>query len=158
MSAIRTRRRRGLSLVEACVSLAIGSLLMVAVGAAYSASVNSVEQNDRFFRATQAARVSMNQILTQLRTCQAVTVAASELDMTTATGASISFIWNSWSSTLTITQQLSPAQTNTMANNVTACAFTTDTQSVSVMMTVQVGNNSVMLSGAATPRRMVQYH
>jgi hypothetical protein len=140
------------------MSLAIGSLLLVAVGGAYSASVNSVEQNDRFFRATQAARVSMNQILTQLRQCQAVTVAASELDMTTAAGASISYIWNSATNTLTITQQLSPPQTNTMANNVTACAFATDTQSVTMMMTVQVGNNSVMLSGAATPRRMVQYH
>jgi hypothetical protein len=133
-------------------------MLLVAVGGAYSASVTSVEQNDRFFRATQAARVSMNQMLTQLRTCQAVTVAASELDMTTATGASISYIWTNTTNTLSITQQLTPPQTNTIANNVTACAFATDTQSVSIMMTVQVGNNSVMLSGAATPRRMVQYN
>ena len=145
-------------MVETCLSLAIGALLLVAVGAAYSASVNSIENNDRFFRSTQGARVSLNQILTQLRQCQAVTVASNELDMTTAGGQSVSYIWDTTSNTLSITQQLSPPQTNTMAVNVTACAFSTDTQSVTMMMTVQVGSNSVTFSGAATPRRMVQYH
>jgi Tfp pilus assembly protein PilW len=64
----RSRRPRlGLSLVEVMISLAITSFLLVAVAAAYNASASAVEMNDRFFRATQAGRVTMNQLLTEIR-------------------------------------------------------------------------------------------
>src|SRR3954470_5728397 len=59
--------RRGLSIVEVMISLTITSFLLVAVAAAYNASASAVEMNDRFFRATQAGRVTMNQLLTEIR-------------------------------------------------------------------------------------------
>ena len=59
--------RRGLSIVEVMISLTISSFLLVAVAAAYNASASAVEMNDRFFRATQAGRVTMNQLLTEIR-------------------------------------------------------------------------------------------
>jgi hypothetical protein len=40
-------------------------MLLTAVAAAFSASSEAIEQSDTFFRASQAARVSMNQILTE---------------------------------------------------------------------------------------------
>src|SRR5438046_9081461 len=58
---------RGLSIIEMMISLTISSFLLVAVAAAYNASANAVEMNDRFFRATQAGRVTMNQVLTEIR-------------------------------------------------------------------------------------------
>jgi len=61
------RPRRGLSIVEVMISLTITSFLLVAVAAAYNASASAVEMNDRFFRATQAGRVTMNQLLTEIR-------------------------------------------------------------------------------------------
>ena len=70
----RPTRRWGLSLPEVMISLAISTSLLVAVGGAFNASAAAVEQNDRFFRASQAARVTMNQMLTEIRRCDAVEV------------------------------------------------------------------------------------
>ncbi|HEY2589225.1 MAG TPA: hypothetical protein VGI81_26005 [Tepidisphaeraceae bacterium] len=60
-------RPRALSLPEAMISLAITSLLLVAVATAFSASSSAIEANDRFFRSAQAGRVAMNQILLDIR-------------------------------------------------------------------------------------------
>ncbi len=59
------KSRKGLSLAEVMISLAISAMLLTAVAAAFTASSEAIEQNDQFFRASQAARVSMNQILTE---------------------------------------------------------------------------------------------
>src|ERR1041384_6192160 len=76
--------RRGLSIVEVLISLAITSVLLTAVSAAFTASSEAVENNDEFFRATQAARVSMTQILTEVRRAKSVNVSSStKLDMIT---------------------------------------------------------------------------
>src|SRR2546421_10256836 len=74
LNASAQRRNRGLSLPEVLVSLTISALLLVAVAAAFSASAAAISVNDRFFRATQAARVSMEQILTLVRRCQSCQV------------------------------------------------------------------------------------
>ena len=63
---------RGLSIVEVMISLTISAFLLVAVAAAYNASANAVEMNDRFFRATQAGRVTLNQLLTEIRRADSV--------------------------------------------------------------------------------------
>jgi Tfp pilus assembly protein PilW len=61
------RWRRGLSLPEAMISLAITSMLLVAVATAFSASCTVVEANDKFFRSSQAGRVALNQLLLDIR-------------------------------------------------------------------------------------------
>ena len=66
--------RRGLSIAEVMISLTISTFLLVAVAAAYNASADAVEMNDRFFRATQAGRVTMNQLLTEIRRADYVNV------------------------------------------------------------------------------------
>jgi type II secretory pathway pseudopilin PulG len=66
---------RGLSIAEVLLSLAIVSMLLVGVAAAYTAASNAVDGNDRFFRATQAARVSMTQLLTEIRRADKVDTA-----------------------------------------------------------------------------------
>jgi Tfp pilus assembly protein PilW len=67
-----SRASHGLSIVEVLISLAISALLLTGVAAAYNASASAVESNDRFFRATQAARVTMNQLLTEIRRAESV--------------------------------------------------------------------------------------
>jgi type II secretory pathway pseudopilin PulG len=59
--------RTGLSLVEVMISLAITSMLLTAIAAAFHSSTQVITQNDEFFRATQAARVALNQMLTEIR-------------------------------------------------------------------------------------------
>jgi Tfp pilus assembly protein PilW len=59
--------RRGLGMVEAMISLSITAALLTAVSAAFKASAQAIQANDEFFRSTQAARVSLNRILGQIR-------------------------------------------------------------------------------------------
>jgi type II secretory pathway pseudopilin PulG len=61
------RVRRGLSIAEVMISLAITSMLLTAIAAAFHSSSQIITENDEFFRATQAARVCLNQILTEVR-------------------------------------------------------------------------------------------
>jgi type II secretory pathway pseudopilin PulG len=67
-------RRRALSLVELMISLAITASLLTAVAAAFSAAASATEANDRHFRATQAGRVALHQLLSEIRQCDTVTV------------------------------------------------------------------------------------
>ena len=78
------RRNRGLSLIEALISLAIAAMLLTAVAAAYAAASDAIKANDQFFRASQAARVTVNQITKEVRTCQSGVVDATSLELTTA--------------------------------------------------------------------------
>jgi prepilin-type N-terminal cleavage/methylation domain-containing protein len=71
-AALARPRRRGLSLVEVMISLAITSMLLTAIAAAFHSSTQVITENDEFFRATQAARVSLNQMLTEVRRADAV--------------------------------------------------------------------------------------
>jgi type II secretory pathway pseudopilin PulG len=153
------RVRAGLSLFEALISLVISSVLLVAVASAYVASANAVELNDRFYRATQAARVSISQIMTEVRRCESVTVGATSLAMTTYSGESREYDYSAASSALTITRYIAtPATVNTLAPNVKSCSFTTDGETVTMIITVTIGTDSLTLSGCATPRRAVTYH
>jgi prepilin-type N-terminal cleavage/methylation domain-containing protein len=68
--------RRGLSLVEVMISLAITSMLLTAIAAAFHSSTQVITENDQFFRATQAARVALNQILSEVRRADAIPAVA----------------------------------------------------------------------------------
>src|SRR5438067_5158959 len=72
--AIGGRRARGMSLPEVLISLTITAMLLSAVAAAYAASSAAISVNDRFYRASQAARVSMAQILNMVRRCDSCQV------------------------------------------------------------------------------------
>ncbi|HLL89992.1 MAG TPA: type II secretion system protein, partial [Tepidisphaeraceae bacterium] len=65
--AVRRPARAGMSLVEVLVSLAITAALLTAVASAFSASTTIISTNDEYYRATQAARVAMNLIMSDCR-------------------------------------------------------------------------------------------
>ena len=177
---------RGLSLAEVMISLAITSMLLVAVAAAFTSSASAIENNDAFFRCSQAGRVTLNQILAEIRNCDS-------LDMSTANTINIirqasvdpnqqyarqpnevsrAFTYDSANQriTLTITQTtglpvLGPFE---LAGHVTACSFGPPQMGldynnaeipvrVPIMVTVSTGGNSVALDGAAAPRRAMKY-
>src|SRR3954454_7713215 len=66
------RSRRGLTLMEAMVSISITTMLLAGIAASFVSSANAVSANDQFSRATQAARVTMNQVLVECRRADAV--------------------------------------------------------------------------------------
>jgi len=171
-SQISNRRfqRPGLSLVEVMISLAIAALLLTGVAAAYSASASAIDMNDRFFRASQAARVSMHQLLTEIRRCQAVQVSsATQVDVITATDQDRSYRFDSTTGKLKlITNESTTDPDYTLASNVTSATFVADSEPdpntginrvvrVTITVTVKIGDNEVRLSGSAAPRRNLVY-
>jgi hypothetical protein len=155
----RIRNRRGLSLVEALISLAIAATLLTAVAAACSAASDAIKMNDQFFRASQAARVSVNQIISQVRTCQSGVVSSTSLELTAANGQRCTYALDTDSRKLTLTlEDLVPPVTHTMASNVGTLQFLTDGKTIAMTITVEVGHNQVTLNGSAIPRRTVTYH
>ena len=72
VSRVRRPRHHGLSLIEVLMALALTAMLLTAAGIAFQVSADSVQANDEFFRATQAARVALNQMLTEVRRADAV--------------------------------------------------------------------------------------
>ncbi len=151
--------RRGLSLIEVMISLAIMAVLLTAVASSFMASTAVIDLNDTFFRASQAARVSMNQIMSTLRQCKTVQVDSHSLDVTTATDQR-SYDYDSTNQILTLTMSdgMGGTLTQPLAHNVTNVTFSTDTKTVSMLITVAVGNNTITLSGSAMPRRSIAYN
>lgn len=165
---IRARRRRGLSIVEVLISLSITAMLLTAVTAAFSASASIVENNDEFFRASQAARVSMTQILTEIRRSHAVSVTGSQIDMIASDGTDRSYAYDNTAQRLKlVTNDVTTDPDYTLASNVTSAAFAADTKTdqggishvvrVSVTLVIHVGGNEIRLSGSAAPRRVQSY-
>jgi prepilin-type N-terminal cleavage/methylation domain-containing protein len=151
--------RAGLSLVEVLIALAITAMLLTAVAAAYSASAKAIEVNDQFFRASQAARVSVNRITSELRRCQSgATIGTSALEITTTTGEKRTYAHDAANKRLTLTLGVAPYQTTVqVASNVESATFFTDGDSVGLNVVVSVGSNKIVLSGSAIPRRQIQY-
>lgn len=177
---------RGLSLPEIMISLLITSILLVAVAAAFTSSASAIENNDQFFRCTQAARVTLGQILAEIRNCDS-------LDMSTpntiriirqaqtsdtyqqyarpANEQSRAFAYDSANQRITLQftyldGTLSPVYE--LAAGVTACSFGPPQMGldynnaqipvrVPIMVTVTAGNNRIVLDGAAAPRRAMKY-
>src|SRR5690349_7693685 len=156
----RRARYRGLSLVETLISLAITATLLTAVGAAYTGSVRAVQINDQFFRATQTARVSMNQLLSELRQSAVVELKdAVTLNVVTAMGKAKTYKYDTTNQKLlvTITDSTGITTNYTAASSVSALAFTGTDDSITISVTVTSGKNNVTLGGSVVPRRMVVY-
>ena len=183
------RVRRGLSLPEALISLAITTMLLVAVATAFSGSSRAIQANDSFFRCSQAARVAMNQILTHVRNCDS-------LDMSTANTINIilpayvagsgqtlyrqvgppaessrAFVYDPTNQRITLQITYTDATTSPvyeLASNVTACSFgppdmgldynnATIPVRVPITITISTGGSTIVLNGAAAPRRAMKY-
>lgn len=153
----RRRRNAGLSLVEALISLAITASLLTAVGAAYQAANDTIRLNDQFFRASQAARVSVNQVMAEVRKCQSGVVDKPSLELITATGQSRTYVFDPATKTLAMTIDGPTPVTVKMASNVSSVEFDTDGQTISMTVVVEVGNNHITLNGSAIPRRILTY-
>lgn len=151
-------RNKGLGLVELIVSLAIAAMLLTAVGAAYAATTSAIEMNDQFFRASQGARVSIGQIMAEVRRCQSGVVDDPSLEMTTQLGQKRLYTYDPDNKRITMTlPDEVEAPTYVLARNVDAAVFYTDGATIAMRVTVKIGTNQVTLSGSAMPRRTVSF-
>src|SRR5689334_6374853 len=93
--------RSGLGLVEAMIALAIAAMLLTGVGVAFRACGEAISINDQLFRATQAARISMNRMLTQCRKGTVLTTStSSSLNFNTDKMEAVSYAFDSTNSQL----------------------------------------------------------
>jgi hypothetical protein len=171
------RSRRGLSYPECMVCLVINSLLLLAVAGAFSSSASGVKGNSDFFLACQAARVTVNQMVTEVRCCDTVQVFSDHIVVTrpaatlTPNEANRTFSYDSANKRVTLQISYKDGTTSplyVMTANVNAASFgpaDTGTDSnnatvvvrVPVSLTVAVGSSSVVLNGSAAPRRSLRY-
>ena len=168
-----TPRRVGLSIVEVMISLAIVAMLLTAVAAAFTASSDLIDHNDQFFRASQAGRVSMNQMLTQIRRATDVGVAGNDIGVNYTdpnnVDRDVTYRYDPANKRLLlITNDITTDPDYHLANNVTACTFSAETATdeagvdhtvrVTISMTVAVQDNQIRLSGSAAVRRKQDYN
>ena len=159
----RAQSRGGFTLVEILISMSITAMLMLAMGAAFSAATGSVQNNDEYFRSVQQSRVALDLIMGEIRRCSAITSASStSLTLTAAAGdpgnfagGSITFAFSNGQLTMT-----SGATTTPIAKNVTGAVFnyapsTAIPSEVSLAITVQVGADPVTISNSAAPRYLM---
>ncbi len=173
-------RRRGLSMVELMISLAITSMLLVAVATAYAASASAVKMNDDFFHASQTGRITMNQMLTEIRRADSVqcsTSVNSYFDVIrpdeTRTTNEVYRRYSFDSANRRVTLQIfyvggTAGPLYTLANNVESATFgppqlgadsnnASVVQRLPVTIVVTVAKNSVTLNGSNGPRRALRY-
>lgn len=167
--------RAGMSLVEVMISLAISSTLLIAVSAAFQTSANTVDNNDAYFRCSQAARVTMVQMLTEMRRADSVQVDPANkyvqvirpTDELSPNEIYRQFTYDATNKRITL-QIFYSGNTSSpvyeMTSNVTSASFgppatiTGPNNSqivirVPVTITCTTRGNTVTLSGAAAPRR-----
>jgi hypothetical protein len=181
------RPAHGMGLLEILISLSITALLLIACATAFSASASAINNNDAFFRCTQAGRVTLGQILAEIRNCdsldmsQAKTIKIIRAAPSAQNGAvqkysaqpnevSRAFVYDSTNKriTLQITYTATVSPVYELTTNVSACSFGpadmgTDYNGLSIpihvpiSITISTGGNTVALTGSAVPRRATTY-
>jgi Tfp pilus assembly protein PilW len=169
-------------MVEAMVSLSICSALLVASGAAFTASASAVQNNTDFTKAGQTARVTMNQMLIEIRRadsvqCPSTTSASTYFDVIrpdeTITPNEVFRRYSYDATNKQLKLQIfyagnAAGPSYVLANNISAGSFgppqmgtdannTTVVQRLPITMTATVGKNAVPLSGSEGPRRALKY-
>jgi Tfp pilus assembly protein PilW len=164
-------------LLELMISLAISVTLLVAIAAAFSATSAAIETNAHFFTATQAARVSMNLLLSKIRCSDSCFLSGYDGASSSWTSTAVSITDPSGQTTIyqysSDVGQVQLTQTGgnfNLASNVTDLSFTADYEPdpqspshalrvvrVTVDMTVTVGRENIRLTGSAVPRNTVVY-
>ena len=171
---LRPSRRRGLTLAESLISLAICAALLTALGGAFTATARALTENNEFASAVQTARLCLARLESDIR--------RGTLDPTIATAAdgsvtAIRLISAEGGPTadrtyrydaqtkrvLLVTNAIATDQDFVLASNVTSgrCVVVKGTDAngnacvrqVAITLTVTVGDNSATLSGSAAPRK-----
>jgi Tfp pilus assembly protein PilW len=168
-------RRRGFSFLEMVIAVGISTMLLVAVTGAFVSSSEAVQANDRFFRATQAARVTMTQMVAEIRRGDAVQVSADGYQMDVIRPASSRtadetfrrFTYEPAAKRMTLQifrTSTPPSKVYTLASCVESASFGPpemgyDSRNsfvvarVPLKVTVRINNEQIVLHGAAGPRR-----
>lgn len=175
-------RRRGLSLAEVLIAVTIASGVLVAVATSFEASSATIEKNDRFATAVHSARLGVNRLVFELRTCETCQVGESEAQADGATissnfvdviredGSLVRFTYDAAEGVILLegTHEDGTPYSVVLVREVTAANFQgvveanphtgiLRTVRTDLRLTVAVEEQSLTLTGAAVPRREMVY-
>jgi prepilin-type N-terminal cleavage/methylation domain-containing protein len=170
----RSKRRTGMTLVELLLSLAISATLLTAAASYYNAAGSVIEDNDRFFRSAQQARVCMAQFVKEVRQAKVVnSVSSTQVQLVDVNGNNRT--WQYTAATANAPGQIqiidqTAGTTRVAATNVNYAVFNCKTGlippinlnvtkplQVSFVVQVQSGVDQVVLSGGAAVRQEFSY-
>lgn len=163
---------RGFTLVECLISLAITAMLLAAVATAFNASIISYGENEDMFWTINSARQALARMTSEFRTAGYVdpngvvygvphlTSPGPSCTMYMPDGQIVQFVFRSADNKLYLVKgTTSTSPQYVLCEGVTAATFTTtskngvDATGVQISLTVQAGDTSRTLSGAAAIRR-----
>ena len=163
-----TEYKKGFTVVELLIALAISSILLAAVAFAFQSSIVNYSENEDIFKTINSARQALCRITTQLRTADSVYVdmnapeiPSNQCTFITPTNETITYDYRNADDKLYL---VTGGTDYLLCENVTAMTFTNDTfvdiddgftkvKSVQISMTVQNGDIKNTISAAAVVRR-----
>jgi len=160
-----SRCKKGFTIAEILLALAIAGILLVAVAVAFNASAINFRENEEIFHAVNKARQALFRMTTQIRTADAVdpNAPANECSFITAAGEDLTYRYNSGDNKLyLITNDDLSDPDYVLCDNVNALTCTKNSvledstikvKSVQISMTVIVGDLQRTVSTAAVVRR-----
>jgi prepilin-type N-terminal cleavage/methylation domain-containing protein len=153
--------RRGFTIIECLLGLAISAVLLTAVAVAFNASVINYQENEDMFWTMNNARQALARMTSQLRTGHTVlpTAPGNQCSFFTAANEDVTYDWRSAENRLYVKMNAT-GQSYKLCDNVTAANFTkiptddlTDCKGVQISLTVQSGHFQRTLAAAAVIRR-----
>jgi prepilin-type N-terminal cleavage/methylation domain-containing protein len=175
------RLRRGLTMMEMMVSMSITTMLLAGVAGSFVSSANVVSANDAFFRASQAARVTLNQVVVECRRADAVQCSNTgtydyidvirPVEVLETNEVFRRYRYDVANRQLTMTLRYADGTDGTprvMVRNVAAATFgppqmgvdsnnATVVQRLPISVTIGVGPNAITMTGSTSPRRAMKY-
>lgn len=172
----RDHTQSGFTLIEILMALAISGMLLAAVATAFNASIMNYEDNQEVYEALSRARQSMTRMTTQLRTATNVFsdnftpgTHLCEFFDDSNPAKLYTFEYRSNDNKLVLIDEGTDKEYD-LCQNVTHLEFTKtpmspliegsdpdDAQSVSISMTVQVGDRTQNLTSTVAVRRKLPY-
>jgi prepilin-type N-terminal cleavage/methylation domain-containing protein len=157
---LHLRRFRGFTLVEVLIAVALNAVLLIALAMAFNGSANGITRGNQSNDAVGTARLALDRMLTELRTCDEPVVTATSVRLKAedfSEQRTYSFDEEAALLTMTIHDGAEVEPVVVLARNVTSAAFSTADDTVSIRITVGTGDTAVFMTGSATPRRFVTY-
>ena len=165
---MKNKNKKGFTVIELLISLAIMAMLMTAVAFAFDASVKNYQANQGIYKTLNTARAALLRITNDLRTAQAVALIGSgdpdnsRCSMILADGSDVTYRFSAADNTLYYDKN-DTGDSYTLCRNVTAMTFNRATvpddataiRSVRISMTLtdDAGENPQTLAAAAVIRK-----
>lgn len=162
------RRRRGVSLIELMIALAITAVLLTAVAAAFDAGFDSYKENQQLADAVQSGRILIHRITSQARNSTYLRVnSTGHLIQVEVVGDDWQYnylylpdsdaVYLARMNLDTLTWETMGTVQNVTTWSIPTSQWKTNPDRLTLSLTVSQGGNTASLTGSATPRQTIAF-